>query len=533
MQSPDSSETIASGPGQENARAGRGFGSVLHTLETWWRTDVTGTVDQVAVIEKRRSECALSARYLLMTSMSAGIAILGLLQGSAAVVIGAMLLSPLMDPIMGVGFALAIGDFQWLRQYAKSLGIGIAVAILFCALVVFLSPLQTITSEIAARTRPSLFDLGVAIFSSIAGAYAMIRGREGTIVGVAIATALMPPLAVVGYGAATLNWTVFSGALLLYVTNLLTIAITAWGMARLYGFRTTLSERNTLLQNLAIVSVVMALAIPLFISLQNIAWETNAQRIVRNELQDAFAANARIDQFDIDFATDPMMVDATVLTPRLNSGADDEVRAALRRRLGTDVDVIITQFQVGTSASAAEQAQLSAARAREEEAASRRAEDLAKRLAVVAGVAESDVTVDRQRRRAMVRARPLDGATLAAYRTLEARIAATEPDWRIELLPPVRPLPTIAFEQLPADENGEDAANDEDGAMAPTVAGTSALATVQWAAQRTGLPVSLSGERSIVALTRAHLERSGVTVREGTLTDSGTVVTPSWDEPDQ
>ena len=168
-----------------------------------------------------------------MVSMSAGIAILGLLLSSPAVVIGAMLLSPLMDPIMGVGFSLAIGDYRWLRHSARSLAIGALFAILFTALVVFMSPLQTVTSEIAARTRPNLFDLVVAIFSAIAGGYAIIRGREGTIVGVAIATALMPPLAVVGFGLATLNGTVFWGALFLFFTNLTAIALTGTAMARI------------------------------------------------------------------------------------------------------------------------------------------------------------------------------------------------------------------------------------------------------------------------------------------------------------
>ena len=209
---------------------------IMFSVRRWWREDVVGTVDQAQVIEKRRAECEMSERYLFMTLMSAGIAVLGLLLSSPAVVIGAMLLSPLMDPIIGLGFALAIGDYQWLKKSARSLAWGTVMAIGGTALLVFLSPIQQITAEIAARTEPNLFDLLVALFSALAGAYAMIRGREGTIVGVAIATALMPPLAVVGFGLATWNWTVFSGALLLYVTNLITIALTAWGMARLYGF---------------------------------------------------------------------------------------------------------------------------------------------------------------------------------------------------------------------------------------------------------------------------------------------------------
>ena len=188
------------------------FLRVVVSLRRWWNHTVIETVDQGEVIALRRTESALSSRYLFMTAMSAGIAILGLLLASPAVVIGAMLLSPLMDPIMGLGFALAIGDYGWVRQSARSLAWGSLLAIGLCALIVFVSPLQDITSEIAARTRPNLFDLLVALFSALAGAYAMIRGRAGTIVGVAIATALMPPLAVVGFGLATANWTVFGGA---------------------------------------------------------------------------------------------------------------------------------------------------------------------------------------------------------------------------------------------------------------------------------------------------------------------------------
>ena len=234
---------------------------MFRSIARWWRIEVSGTVDQAAVIAKRRAECDVSARYLLMTCMSAGIAILGMLLSSPAVVIGAMLLSPLMDPIMGVGFALAIGDFHWLRRSVRSLALGVVLAILFCAIIVVFSPIQTVTTEIASRTRPNLFDLLVAIFSAIAGGYAVIRGREGTIVGVAIATALMPPLAAVGYGLATWNGTVFSGALLLFVTNLTAIALTATAMARGYGFSTSLSEKQSQLQAFLIFAAFVALAV--------------------------------------------------------------------------------------------------------------------------------------------------------------------------------------------------------------------------------------------------------------------------------
>lgn len=318
---PNKSISAAQGEGMSITR-------VLFSFRRWWREDVVGTVEQAEVIEKRREDCLMSERYLFMTAMSAGIAVLGLLLSSPAVVIGAMLLSPLMGPIMGLGFALAIGDYHWLRQSAKSLAWGTVMAVGLTGALVYLSPIQTITPEIAARTQPNLFDLFVALFSAMAGAYAMIRGREGTIVGVAIATALMPPLATVGFGLATWNWTVFSGALLLYVTNLITIALTAWAMARLYGFQTNLSQRNSLYQNIAVATVFVALAIPLAYSLQQIAWQTNAQRIARDEIREGFDANSLIDSLTIDFASDPVSITAAMLTPKIQPEAEaDRARA--------------------------------------------------------------------------------------------------------------------------------------------------------------------------------------------------------------
>ncbi|MEM1196166.1 MAG: TIGR00341 family protein [Pseudomonadota bacterium] len=481
------------------------FSRVLFSLRRYWMQDVIGTVNQAEVIEKRRAECAISERYLFMTAMSGGIAVLGLLLSSPAVVIGAMLLSPLMDPIMGLGFALAIGDYNWLRQSAKSLAWGTVMAVALTALVVFLSPIQTITPEIASRTEPTLFDLFVALFSALAGAYAMIRGRDGTIVGVAIATALMPPLAVVGFGLATLNWTVFSGALLLYVTNLITIALTAWAMARAYGFRTSLSARHSIYQNLGVFAVLLALIVPLTFSLQQIVFQTNAQRIVRDEIREAFPQNALIDTLNIEFAASPIAVSAAMLTPQLLDDAETEIERALALRLSAPVELTLTQYQVSTGAAAAEQAQLSASRAREEQLALARTEDLAKRLTLVAGVSEDEVFIDRTRRRALVRAERLDGASLAAYRALELRIAETEPEWTIELLPPLSDLPgAIGFETAEAQDEGEEPI------MAPSAQGQAALETIAWASGRFDMPITLVGPPGEAALARDLLAQKGV-----------------------
>ena len=471
--------------------------TALDNVREWWAVHVIGQVDQAEVIERRREDCSLSEHYLFMTAMSGGIAILGLLLSSPAVVIGAMLLSPLMGPIMGLGFALAIGDWDWLKQSLRTLLIGSALAVLLCAFLVFISPIQTITSEIAARTRPNLFDLFVALFSALAGAYAMIRGREGAIVGVAIATALMPPLAAVGFGLATVNWTVFSGALLLFVTNFLTIALTAFALAKLYGFRNSLSARNTMFQNIAVLTVFVALAVPLAFSLQQIAWETNAQRIARDEIRGTFERPAQLDALEIDFASSPVGVSAIVFTPVIQPNAEVEIKRALTRRLGRPIDLTLTQSQTETGAGAAQRAQLSATREREESATAARLQALALRLSLAAGVPESDVLIDRNRRRALVRAKRLDGAGLVTYRALETRIAASEPDWKIELIPPTVALPAV----IPFGEDG------------PSDVGARALALTGWAAARLDRPVVLTGDAAQGEAAAEVLRASGAQVQ--------------------
>lgn len=460
----------------------------LAEIRMWWRDGVIADLDHVATIERVRGESLLTSRYVFMTAMSAGIAILGLLLSSPAVVIGAMLLSPLMNPIIGTGFSLATGDADWLRRCGKALLAGSAFAILFCALIVFVSPLQTVTEEIAARTRPNLFDLLVALFSALAGSYAVIRGREGTIVGVAIATALMPPLAVVGFGLATFNWTVFGGALGLFITNLVTIGLTAAIMARLYGFQSDLTHRQSRFQSLGIIAIFLALAVPLGFSLRTIAWEANGQRIVNQEVAEAFTDRARVDQPIVNWAAQPVTVSASVFTPEFNPDADSEVATRLAERLGRPVVVTIDQFQVGTDPGAAEQAALAQARAREAaEASERQIAALGQNLALIAGVERSDVLLDRDSQRAQAAARPLEGLTLAGYRELERRLESSTPGWTVELRPPLAVLPTIAV-----GDEGLDADN------------ARRVALLAWAAQRTGLRITLSGGTdSVGAVTEA------------------------------
>lgn len=438
----------------------------------WWRGHVIREIDHQAVVDRVREDDGWTPRYAFMILMSAGIAVLGLLLSSPAVVIGAMLISPLMGPIVGLGFALATVDSREIRRTMIALAAGALIAILFTAFIVVLSPLQTVTSEIAARTRPNLFDLVVALFSALAGAYAMIRGKAGTIVGVAIATALMPPLATVGFGVATLNATVAGGAFLLFFTNFVTIALTAGIMARLYGFGRALSPRQSWMQSLFIGAIFVALAVPLGLSLRQIAWESRAAREARDIIRKEFTGEARISQIDIDFDARPLAVTASVLTSRYERNATARASRVLAEMLGQPVALDIEQIRVGDGADT-ENAQLLASQTARRDVQGQ-VDRLTDRLALIAGVDADAVTVDTARKRAVVRARPLPDAGLATYHVLEQRAAATAPGWTVTVEPPVLPLPDLAL----------------DGDGAPADPDSFALAL--WAVQRTGLPIDIA-----------------------------------------
>lgn len=447
--------------------------SNLAKLRRWWHIWAVGGVDHDAILGEISAESGWTGRYVFLILISAAISMLGLLMPSVAVLIGAMLLSPLMTPIIGLGFGIATLDFQEIRRAATALVLGSAIAILLSVVMVALSPVQTITSEIAGRTRPTLFDLLVALLSAIAGAYALIRGRGGTVVGVAIAIALMPPLAVVGFGLATWNWTVFSGSLLLFLTNAVTIALTAALVARIYGFGSHLSPRHTGWQIALFVVALAILSIPLGAGLKQIAFEAVAQRQIRDTLRTYFPDGARLSQLDIDYVPDPIRVRAVMLTSRLDQEADPKLASALEQRLGKRVDFHVDQVHIGSEASAVEAAQI--ARANETAIGSAGNQERAiAELALISGQEPSAIRAEATTRRIEATAAPLPGLGLTGYRALEARAARTLSGWTVMLAPPADvDLPPISI---------------EDG-----VIDSEALDVAAWAAARLSRPIAVTG----------------------------------------
>ncbi len=318
--------------------------SLLRWFRKWRMDNLVLTCDRADVLVHVDEAGNLGPRYAFMTLLSAGIAMLGLLLGSGAVIIGAMLISPLMGPIVEMGMALATFDFRTLRESLKTMAVGVALALAISFLIVWISPLQEATQEIISRTEPTLFDLLVAIFSGLAGGYATVTRKGETIVGVAIATALMPPLAVVGYGLAIGNWNIAGGAGFLFMTNLLAIALSVTIMARWYGFGVSDSPRQTAWQAALIVSAFVLLSIPLGLALRNIAARSLAENTVRSMLEEtARQGGGRITTLRVDAGGDPIRVDAVLLTPSDRPGLDGLLERQLEARLGRSVTVQLSE----------------------------------------------------------------------------------------------------------------------------------------------------------------------------------------------
>jgi len=405
-------------------------------LRRWWDIWAVGGVDHDAVLRQIAEDSGWSGRYAFLIVIAAAISLLGLLMPSVAVLIGAMLLSPLMMPIIGLGFAIATLDFNEMRRTGFALGAGSAIAVLLSVVFVSISPVQTITSEIAGRTQPTLFDLLVALLSAIAGAYALVRGRGGTVVGVAIAIALMPPLAVVGFGIATWNWTVFAGSLLLFLTNAVTIALTAALVARVYGFGSHLSPHHTGWQLLLFVVALGILSVPLGASLKRIAFEAVAQRQVRAAVRAHFPDQSRLSQLEINYGRDPIQIRTVMLTPQIDPRADQAIGATIARQLGRPVDLHVDQLRISLDAGAAEAAQIARAADPTGLPQGDGRERAMADLALIAGIEPGDIRADIGARRLSASAAALPGLGLEGYRTLEQRANRATGSWTVMLAPP-------------------------------------------------------------------------------------------------
>ncbi|MGF1534754.1 MAG: DUF389 domain-containing protein [Bernardetiaceae bacterium] len=194
-------------------------------------TDIVGTIEDI------KSGIVLRGSNLWILICSIMIASIGLDVNSPAVIIGAMLISPLMSPILGIGLSFGINDRETLIKSLRNFGIAIAVSMLTAVIYFWITPFGQPTDEMLARTEPTLLDVFVAFFGGLAGIIAGSRmEKSNAIPGVAIATALMPPLCTSAFGLATGRWDIFGGAFYLFFINVIFISISTFLIVRFLKF---------------------------------------------------------------------------------------------------------------------------------------------------------------------------------------------------------------------------------------------------------------------------------------------------------
>lgn len=214
------------------------------------------------------------------------LASVGLNVNSTAVIIGAMLVSPLMGPIIGAGLAMGTNDVDLLKSAGKNLLVMVIISLLASTLFFILSPLSLVNpTELEARTSPTIYDVLIAFFGGMAGILENSRKERGTVLsGVAIATALMPPLCTAGYGLAHLNMHFFFGALYLFVINSVFIALATYFMVKYLDFPTVsgVSEELARRRRKAISTILVIILVPSIWSAFSLIRSNNFERNVQN-----------------------------------------------------------------------------------------------------------------------------------------------------------------------------------------------------------------------------------------------------------
>lgn len=294
-----------------------------------------GEEKRESVLENIKQSISFRGSNLWILACAIVIASVGLNVNSTAVVIGAMLISPLMGPIVGAGFALAVFDFELLKRCGKNLLIATIVSLVVSAIYFFISPFKDAQPELLARTSPTIYDVLIAFFGGLVGVIALTRVEKGNpIPGVAIATALMPPLCTAGYGLAMGNFSYFFGAFYLYSINCFFICIATYFIVRYLKY-TPVQFKNIRFEKqirYGISFLLVLMIVPSFYLAYNLLKEKQFHDNVSKFIENEFTANGYTIIFkEIKYNTSPKKIELAFLSKRFSNEEEKQLNHRLNQ----------------------------------------------------------------------------------------------------------------------------------------------------------------------------------------------------------
>jgi uncharacterized hydrophobic protein (TIGR00271 family) len=266
------------------------WGKIVHFFKDI--TNIHQGSDQIGTINSIMANKTMKGANVWLLISAIVVASIGLDTNSPAVIIGAMLISPLMSPILGVGLSVAINNRITLKASLKHLGIAIVVSLATSFLYFVSTPLSIEpTSEILARTSPTFLDVFIAFFGGIAGIVSGTRlEKSNAIPGVAIATALLPPICVAGYGLAHGEWWIFLNAFYLFFINSVFVALATYLIVRLldFPFKQYVDEKEKKRSQLLITGFVILVIVPSTFIFFNVLKDLRQKQFVKEYVADNF-----------------------------------------------------------------------------------------------------------------------------------------------------------------------------------------------------------------------------------------------------
>ncbi len=301
-------------------------------------SNLLGDTDYEATIDRIEKGIDFKGTNVWILIFAFIVASVGLNVNSPAVIIGAMLISPLMGPIMGIGLSVGINDNIMLRRSLINLFIMVLVSLLASSLYFFISPLSEPQSELLARTNPTIYDVFIALFGGLAGITALSRKEEKVTVisGVAIATALMPPLCTAGYGIGTGQAMFFFGALYLFFINAFFIALATFVMVRILKFRKRayMDEKKEKHVKVTIYVFSFLMIVPSVFMAFNVvkqsSFDANAARYLNYVQENIMLDNVYIIKTDKHYSRKGNTVSLTIMGDTLSVGQKDELENRMR-----------------------------------------------------------------------------------------------------------------------------------------------------------------------------------------------------------